>query len=215
LPRALETLTQIARRHPGVADAAIPAILNLIDNDQSDYVLEPAEDALVAIGPAMIGPAAARLGQVDFVYDIYVCYALGETPTQASAEALLSHIAVKQTLEEYEAEALAALGHASAIPFLKEYYFSGDPILGTILYRLGVLNDYDGPEMAEWRVVALGQYADFIGISTGKKRDPTGKGRKKAIAGKKGKKKQRAQAKAQRKRQRKQRSGGPKKKRRR
>jgi hypothetical protein len=215
LPRALEALTQIARAHPGAADAAIPAILDLIEDDQSDYVLEPAGDALVAIGPAMIGPAAARLGQVDFAYDIYVCYALGETPTQASAEALLSHIAVKQTLEEYEAEALANLGHASAIPFLKEYYLPDDPILGTILYSLGVLTDYDGPELAEWRAVALGQYADFIGLSTGKKRDPTGKGRKKASAGKKGKKKQRAQAKAQRKRQRKQRSGGPKKRKRR
>ncbi len=195
LPRALEVLTHIARAHPGAADAAIPAILDLIDEDQSDYVLEPAGEVLVAIGPSVIGPAAARLGQ-DFTYDIYVCYALGEIPTQASAEALLNYIAAKQVLEEYEAEALADLGHPAAIPFLREYYEPGDPLLGTVLYKLALLNDYTGPEMMEWWAVAFKDYASFIRAVTGKKPTwlpspgpaPTGKGQKQAPSEKKRKK---------------------------
>jgi hypothetical protein len=167
LPRALEALTPIARAHPGAADAAIPAILDLIDEDQSDYVLEPAGEALVAIGLSIIEPAAARLGQ-DFTYDIYVCYALGEIPTQASAEALLNYIGEKQLLEEYEAESLADLGHPAAIPFLRQYYEPGDPLLGTVLYKLALLNDYTGPEMVEWWGVAFSDYVDFKRAITGK-----------------------------------------------
>jgi hypothetical protein len=167
LPRALEALTPIARAHPGAADAAIPVILDLIDEDQSDYVLEPAGEVLVAIGPRVIEPAAARLGQ-DFTYDIYVCYALGEIPTQASAEALLNYIGEKQLLEEYEAESLADLGHPAAIPFLREYYKPGDPLLGTVLYKLALLNDYTGPEMVEWWGVAFSDYVDFKRAITGK-----------------------------------------------
>ncbi len=170
LPRALEAITEIARTHPHAADAAVSVILDLLDNNQSDYVLEPAEKALLAIGPAVIDPAAARLGQVDFTYDIYVCSVLGNTPTRASAEALLSYIAKKQTLEEYEAEALADLGHPAAIPFLRDYYdWSGDPLLCTALYTLGLLNDYTGPEMAEWRAVALEYYAQFLDHRPGQK----------------------------------------------
>ncbi|MEJ2556035.1 MAG: hypothetical protein P8186_07385 [Anaerolineae bacterium] len=198
LPRALEVLTPIARVYPGAADAAIPAILDLIDEDQSDYVLEPAGEVLVAIGPSIIEPAAARLGQ-DFTYDIYVCYTLGEIPTQASAEALLSYIGEKQLLEEYEAESLADLGHPAAIPFLREYYEPGDPLLGTVLYKLALLNDYTGPEIVEWWGVAFSYYADFIRAVTGKKPTwlpspgpaPTGKDQKQAPSEKKHKKRKR------------------------
>jgi HEAT repeat protein len=198
LPRALEALTPIARAHPGAADAAISAILDLIDEDQSDYVLEPAGEVLVAIGPRVIEPGAARLGQ-DFTYDIYVCYALGEIPTQASAEALLNYIGEKQLLEEYEAESLADLGHPAAIPFLRAYYEPGDPLLGTVLYKLALLNDYTGPEMVEWWGVAFSYYANFIRAVGGKKPTwlpspgpaPTGKDQKQAPSEKKRKKRKR------------------------
>lgn len=62
LPRTLETLAKIARAHPGAAGAVAPAVLDLIYEDQSDYVLEPAREALVVIGPAAVAPAAERLG---------------------------------------------------------------------------------------------------------------------------------------------------------
>ncbi len=161
--RALAVLTEIARAHPGEAEAAILPVLNLINADQSDYILEPAVEALLAIGPGVIAPAAARLGLVDYVYDIYVSSALSNIPTAASAWALLSYIGQKQSLEEYEAEALSDLGHAEAIPFLRDNYdWSGDPILCTVLYKLALLNDYTGPELAEWQTVALDSYADFV-----------------------------------------------------
>lgn len=75
----------------------------------------------------------------------------------------MSYIGQKQSLEEYEAEALAGLGYAEAIPFLRDNYdWSGDPILCTVLYKLALLNDYTGPELTEWQTVALDSYADFV-----------------------------------------------------
>jgi hypothetical protein len=149
----------------------------------------------VAIGPRVIAPAAARLGQ-GFTYDIYVSYALGEIPTQASAEALLNYTAAKQALEEYEAEALADLGHASGIPFLRDYYDTSNPPVGTVLYRLALLNDYTGPEMVEWWAVAFNDYVDLKRAITSKNPTwlpspgpaPTGKGQKQAPSEKKRKK---------------------------
>jgi HEAT repeat protein len=156
LSRALQTLTRIAQAHPGAADAAVPTILDLMDSRQADEVMEAAGDALVAIGPGVIAPAAEKLGWVDSVYDIYVCAALSNIPTRASAEAMLDHLAAKQTIAEYEAEALAALGHPVAIPYLRDHYeWSDDPLLCTVLYKLALLNNYAGSELAEWRAVAL------------------------------------------------------------
>ena len=176
-PRSLAALTQLARAYPGAADAAIPAILDLINNDESDYILDPAGEALLAIGPAVIAPAAARLGHVDFAYDIYVCYVLANIPTEASLEALLSYIDQKQLLEEYDAQALADLGHPAAIPFLINYYEPGDPMVGAVLYTLSLLNDYQGPKLAEWRAVALDYYASLQGLHPDDKPDsPTQNG---------------------------------------
>lgn len=201
LPRTLDALTRLARAHPGTAEAAVSAILDLIHEEQSDYVLEPAGEALVAIGPAVITPAAARLGQVDDVYDIYVSYALGNIPTTASAEALLSYIDEKRLLEEHEAEALADLGHPKAIPFLKDYYQPGDPLLGTVLYTLALLNDYTGPELVEWRAIALDYYADLNRPQADpipKPQPAASQGQNKVVAEKKRQKQRRLQAKAQR-----------------
>jgi hypothetical protein len=161
LSRALKALTQIAQAYPGSADEAVPVILDLMDNSQADEVMDPAGEALVAIGLTAIAPAAARLGRVDFAYDIYICHALSNIPTRASAEALLGYIAEKQGLEEYEAEALVNLGHPAAIPFLRDSYdWSGDPRLCTVLYKLALLTDYTGPELAEWRTVTLDYEAE-------------------------------------------------------
>lgn len=215
LPRTLEALTRLARAHPGAADTVVSAILDLMDEEQSDYVLEPAGEALVAIGSAVIAPAAARLGQADYVYDIYISCALGNIPTAASADALLGYIDKKRLLEEYEAEALADLGHPAAIPFLKDYYQPGDPLLGTVLYTLALLNDYTGPELAEWRAIALDYYADLnrLSVDTIPKSQPAAsQSQHKAMAEKKLQKQRRLQAKAQRLQQQK---GSKKKKKRR
>jgi hypothetical protein len=169
-PRALQALARIARQHPAAAEPAIVPVLDLIEANQSDYVLEPAQEALVAIGPPVIDLAAARLGQ-DYVYDIYAGSALAEIPTQASAEALMAYVDASGALEEGEAEELATLGHPSAIPFLQRYYTPGDGLLATILHKLAVVTDYAGPERFEWWATAVNHYAAFIRESTG--REPT------------------------------------------
>ncbi len=160
--RALNVLKRIAQAHPGEVDVAVPAILGLMDNLQADEVMEAAGDILVAIGPGAIAPAAERLGLVDFVYDIYVCAALGNIPTKASVEGLLDYLSVKQSIAEYEVEALTALGHPAAITYLKEHYeWVDDPLLCTALYQLALLNNYTGPELAEWRTTALEHEAEM------------------------------------------------------
>jgi hypothetical protein len=208
-PRALRTLARIARKHPGAAEPAITPILDLIDEYQSDYILEPAQETLVAIGLPVIDLAAARLGQ-DYVYDIYAGSALAEIPTQASAEALMKYVDLRGTLEEGEAEELATLGHVSAIPFLKDYYTPGDGLLATVLHKLAVVTDYTGPEQVEWWATAVNQYAAFIRASSG--REPTwlttpdpafsARDRKPDAGEEKGKKGEPFQARAERKRRR-------------
>ncbi len=139
----------------------ITAAQAIAKNGDARY--EPAGEALVAIGPATIDPAAERLDWVDFAYDIYICSALSNIPTRASAEALVGYIAARESLEEYEADSLADLGHPLAIPYLRDYYnWSGDPHMCTVLYKLAILNNYSGPELAEWRTVALEAYADYL-----------------------------------------------------
>jgi hypothetical protein len=162
-PRALQVITALAQADPGPVEATIPAMLNLIDDTQSDYVLEPIETALVAIGPAVIAPAAAGLGQVDYVYDIYVGSALANIPTLASAEALLHYLADQAEIQEYEVEVLVDLGHAAAIPFLRDRFdWQDDLLLCPALYKLALLNDYTGPELVHWRAVAIADYTKFM-----------------------------------------------------
>jgi HEAT repeat protein len=208
-PRALQALTRIARTHPGAVEPAITPILDLIDEYQSDYILESAQEALVAIGPPVIDLAVARLGQ-DYVYDIYVGSALAEIPTQASAESLMKYVESRGVLEEGEAEELATLAHASAIPFLQDYYTPGDSLLATVLHKLAVVTDYVGPERIEWWATAVNDYAAFIRASSG--REPTwltapdpalsARDRKPDAGEEKGKKGEPLQTKAKRKRRR-------------
>ncbi|MBS1252629.1 MAG: hypothetical protein MAG451_01670 [Anaerolineales bacterium] len=155
--RALNALEHIARAHPGAADAAVPAILDLIDEFQGDFVLEAAEEALRAIGPGAVEEAAAWLGRVDYVYDIYVTGAIGEIPTETSVDVLLDHIDDKGMLEEMDVEGLASLGHRRVMPLLRSIYQPGDPLVARALYTVGVVNGYTGPGMREWRAIAQEQ----------------------------------------------------------
>lgn len=161
--RALQVIGQLAQARPGAIEAAIPVILALIDDSQSDYILEAAETALLAIGPAVIVPAAAGLGQVDYVYDIYLCSVIANIPTLASAEALLRYFASKGAIEEHEVEALADLGHPAAIPYLRDgFEWRDDVLLCTALYKLALLTGYRGREVARWQAVAVADYARFM-----------------------------------------------------
>ncbi|MCZ7568544.1 MAG: HEAT repeat domain-containing protein [Ardenticatenaceae bacterium] len=216
LPRTLQTIGRVARAHPGAADAIVPDVLGLIQEDESDYVLEAAGETLVAIGPAVVTPAAEGLHQGDHAYDTYVTGALSDIPTEASVDALLEHVAVVG-LDDWGAEMLGALGNGRAIPVLQESYRPGDQLLGQFLYVLGVLNGYTGPEMDEWRAEALAAHERFERALTGdfpplfesppSRAEPElapAPTRPKTTSADKQRKKRRAQAKASRKAQRKQ-----------
>jgi hypothetical protein len=69
---------------------------------------------------------------------------------------------VKQSLDEFEVEALADLGHPAALPYLRDSFdWADDPILSTALFRLALLSNYAGPELEAWRTVALETYQTF------------------------------------------------------
>ncbi|MFN2226476.1 MAG: HEAT repeat domain-containing protein [Anaerolineae bacterium] len=147
--RAVKAVEGLARAHPGAADEAIPYVLALIERDQSDYLLEPAADALRAIGPAMVAPAAAGLGQGDWTYDIYVQGAIARVPIEASVDAILQ--SAEGEFSEMEITHLAELGHPRGFDFLYDNYDPDVPEMTRSIYILGVLTGYQGPEMAEWR----------------------------------------------------------------
>jgi hypothetical protein len=118
---------------------------------------------LKAIGSAAIIPAAMRLGRVDYVYDIYVTNLLAGIPTSASVQALLSYLTTKRTLEDFEADALADLGHSAALAFLRDRYDWTENIgLCIALYKLAALNGYDGPEFETWQAAAQTFYTTYL-----------------------------------------------------
>lgn len=159
--RALIALKKIAQAYPEAVEAALPAVLRLIHRDQGDFVLEAASDVIRAIGSAAVEPAAARLGQVDYTYDIYVVGALSEIPAESAVDALLAYIDVAGALGEMEIESLTSLGHRRAMPVLRSIYQPGDPLVARALYIIGLLNGYTGPEMDEWRAVTREEQERF------------------------------------------------------
>ncbi len=58
--RALPVIEQIARAHPGAADTAVPAILDLVYDNQSDEILDAVAAALIAIGPGAVNGICLR-----------------------------------------------------------------------------------------------------------------------------------------------------------
>ncbi len=159
--RALAAIKQIARAFPGATDAAVPAILNLIDPDQSDEVLKNLSSALIAIGPGALDAIAPRLGQ-DYVYDIYAGSVLAHTPTEASVEIWLTYLLQKANLDEMDWDYLVNLGHPAALSFLRDNCdWRNDSHLCTALYTLAVVTGYSGPELRHWQTVARKDYLSF------------------------------------------------------
>jgi hypothetical protein len=154
--RALDTITQLAQLYPGGADPAIPDILDQIREDESDYILEAAERALVAIGPAVVEPAVKRMDYEDFTtYDIYILGTLGEIPTEASVQALLDYHE-HANADEFTIEILSYLAHPRTLPLLKSYYQDDpDPTLAEFCYKVAYLNRIDDPFLTQWKAEAL------------------------------------------------------------
>ncbi len=221
LPRTLNTLARIAQEHPSAADQAVTVVLDLIHEYQSDYVLEDASTLIQFIGPAVVEPAAKRLRQGDLSYDIFVGRSLGEIPTPAALETVLENV-VEQGFDELAVAAVEALGHADAIPVLERAYRPGDRIIGSALYKIAALNDYEAPEVEQWRSDAraseesLNRIAQdgiprFLGMPSPPPPPERLRPEEKPKAGRRARKKQRKEAKSQRKAQRKKGRKGKKK----
>ncbi|MEW5957265.1 MAG: hypothetical protein AB1801_06055 [Chloroflexota bacterium] len=160
--RVLPVTERLARTQPGAADAVAPAILDLIHLEQGDEVLEQARLALVAIGPGAVEAIGERLGQDD-TYDIFAGSALTDISTPAAVETWLDYLASKPELDEFDIEMLGDLGHAAAIPFLRDNFaWRNDPLLCTALYKLAVVTQYAGPEFRHWRSVAGRDYRAYV-----------------------------------------------------
>ncbi len=149
--RALETLTKIAQAEPGAADAAIPAILDLLVADEGDIMNEACSVALRTIGPAAVEPLAALLSTDSDAFEIYATGALSEIPVQAAVDALEKYLASKPNIEEWDCENLASLGQLQSLAFLRKYDEGDDPVLASYCYTIGLLHDLKGPEMERWR----------------------------------------------------------------
>lgn len=175
--RALPALAHIARAEPGAADAAVPAILDLIHLEQGDELLEAASAALRAIGPGAIEAIAERLGQ-DYVYDIYAGSVLLEISDPAAVEAYLDYVSDQATLDEFGVEGLGQTGQLAALVYLRDHFeWRGDPLLCTALYKLAVVTGYGGrAELAHWRRIARKAYRAFAGERKARRSDPSASG---------------------------------------
>jgi hypothetical protein len=151
LIRVVQAVEALARHHPGSCDAAIPALIEIINSEQGDFLLEASSRALEAIGPAAVGPVAAHLRDDDMARQIYLTGVLGEIPTEGAAQTILSWLEDGEPLDEMHIHALTEIGSPSAIEFLYGLWEPGDRLLAESLLILCELNGVQKPELPEWR----------------------------------------------------------------
>ncbi len=148
--RALQAIEKIARAHPGGADSAADAVLDLLrDDDQGDFITEAAADTLRAIGPAVIAPAVANWPD-HFTYDIFVTNVLANIPVQASVDILEARLRAQETMTELEWGSLVDLGQLQSIALIREHFDGEHPHIATALYTIGALHDLADPAMELW-----------------------------------------------------------------
>ena len=160
--RTARVVERVAHRHPGSCDAAIPVLIQAINDRQGDFLLEACSDALGAIGPAAVEPIAERLRDDDIARRIYLTGVLREIPTEGAAQAILSWMADSHPVEEMHVYGLAEIGSPSAIEPLYELWKSGsdlDRFLAECLLVLCLLNNVPKPELDEWRQIVVAEDA--------------------------------------------------------
>ncbi len=149
--RIVETIARLAREFPGSCDAAVPLIVEAVDDEQGDFLLEACEKALVAIGPAAVGAISEAMRDDDISRQIYLSGALAQIPTERAAQELMEWIDESADVEEYQVEALKDIGHPAAIDFLYEWWEPGDYLLSEALLVLCEVNGVHKPELPDWR----------------------------------------------------------------
>jgi|GEM_PF-449929 len=152
--RAAETIAQLARHHPGSCAEAIPLLIEMLHEQQGDYMCEACHYALAAIGPAAVPAMAAHLADGDSTRQIYLTGALERIPTERSAQAILAALDEEaMELDEMSALALANIGSAAALsPLYALWPEAPDFVpLTEALLVLCLLHHVDKPELPQWR----------------------------------------------------------------
>ena len=152
--RIARAIERIARRYPGSCDAAIPVLIEAVNDRQGDFMLEDCHDALGAIGPAAVEGIAAHLLDDDIARKIYFCSALGSIPTETSARAILDVLDQGEPFDEMHASALLDIGSASGIDVIQEAWQATDmEYLAECLLVLHEINGIEHPDIPKWRQV--------------------------------------------------------------
>lgn len=172
--RLVEAIWRVARRYPGSCDAAVPYLINLIDDNQGDALLELASDALAAIGPVAVPEVGRHLQDDDMSRQIYLTGVLSEIPTEESARLLLSQIDPSQPdqFDDMFANALVDIGYAPAIEPLYQIWQTVDKEdeeldltekeLLRALLLLCDLHDVNKPDLPRWRQIVETGKTDFL-----------------------------------------------------
>jgi hypothetical protein len=163
--RAAQTIAQLARRYPGSCGEAIPLLIEMLHEEQGDYLCEACHDALAAIGPVAVPAMAAHLADGDGTRQIYLTGALERIPTERAAQAILAALDQEaMELDEMSALALADIGSASAIEPLYALWPEAPDFmpLTEALLILCQLHHVDKPELPEWRrdVIEVNEWQD-------------------------------------------------------
>jgi hypothetical protein len=171
--RIAQAIAALARRYPGSCDAAVPVLVETIDDKQGDFILEAVCEALESIGAPAAPAMIERMRDDDTCRQIYLTYSLGQIPTASAAQAILDWIEDGQPIEEMHITTLRNIGSPLAIEPLADLWESGHPLdtlLAKALLVLCELNDVQRPQLSEWRRVSEAEEERFslnlMGFST-------------------------------------------------
>jgi len=175
LIRTTRAIERLAREHSGSCDQAVDRLIGLINDEAGDFLLEAASDALRAIGPPAVPVIARSLPSDDSARDIYLTGVLGDIPTEASAQAVLSLIKEDQPIDESYIEKLQEIGSPAAIEPLCSYWRAVSQQeaavelvdLAETLLVLCEVNGVERPEIKDWRRVIKAreeQKREFAGV---------------------------------------------------
>ena len=168
--RIAEAIEHLAYRHPGSCDAAIPELIEALNDQQGDYLHEACAGALEAIGLAAVKPIIAHLRDDDLARQIFLTGVLGEIPTEDAAQALLDLLKDDRYPDEMHVNALTDIGSPSAIEplyALSQAEHHRNQLLAESLLVLCQLNNVQKPELPQWRKIVRAEEIRLSRLSRG------------------------------------------------
>ncbi len=166
--RIIQSLERLAGEYPHSADAAVPKLIQAINEEQGDYIKKAAADALTAIGPPAVDLINQELRTTqDLSRKIYLTDVLGHIPVERGTEVILAQIEAGQPISEMELTVLSSIGSDKAIEPLYQLWEPGDIVLAQHLLILCELNGVKKPELPEWRQLVVAEDERMAKILSG------------------------------------------------